>query len=95
MKDYKKQLTQLGHKIRRYIPTMVFVIFGGMCALLVWTSGQQALREPAKGKVLDQVNSSSRPNLDDNIAQTLQNLEDQNIEVKALFEESRNNPFAE
>lgn len=95
MKDYKKQLKSLARKVQNYIPTIVFVIFAGMCGFIIWTSSQQALREPAEGAVLDQISSSSRPNLDDNAAETLQNLEDQNIEVKALFEESRNNPFAE
>lgn len=95
MKNYKKQLKNFVRKVQKYVPTLVFAIFAAMCGFIVWTSGQQALREPADGAVLDQISSSSRPKLDDNAAETLKNLEDQNIEIKALFEESRNNPFAE
>lgn len=95
MNNIKKQLLTNLRKLQKYIPILVFMIFAGMCGYIVWTSGQQALREPAEGAILDQVSSSSRPNLDDNAAETLRSLEDQNIEVKALFEESRNNPFVE
>ncbi len=95
MKNYKKQLKHIARKTQRYIPTIVFAVFAAMCGFIIWTSGQQALREPAEGAVLDQISSSSRPQLDDNAAETLQRLEDKNIEVKALFEESRNNPFSE
>lgn len=85
----------MGRRLEAYVPMFVFIIFAGMCGYIIWTSSQQALREPPEGAVLDQISSSSRPELDDKAAETLQNLEDQNIEVKTLFEESRNNPFAE
>jgi hypothetical protein len=95
MKDYKKQLHQLLNILQRYSAIIAIVLFAVLCGVIIWISSQQAVREPSTGAVLDQISSSSRLKLDDEAAQTLIDLEDSNIEVKALFEESRNNPFTE
>ncbi len=95
MNDLKKQSRLLIEKLQKYRFVIAVAIFAGLCGVILWTSSQQVLREPSKGSVLDQVSSTERPNLDEDAARTLLELEDQNIEVKALFEESRNNPFTE
>lgn len=95
MRDSKKQLQSLAIKFKEFRFVIAFIIFGSLCGLILWSSGQQVTREPSNGMVLDQISSTERPKLDEAAAKTLQELEDQNIEVKALFEDSRNNPFAE
>lgn len=97
MKDYTKQVRVLISKLQELRFILAFAIFGALAGFILWTSGQQIAREPSEGRILDQVSSTERPPLEENeaAARTLRQLEDQNIEVKALFEESRNNPFVE
>jgi hypothetical protein len=80
---------------KRYIVVICILIFGAMYAFLIYTSGKLASQTPSETKVNEKFQGVSRPKLDESIAQQLEELEDQNIEVRALFDDARENPFAE
>lgn len=81
--------------LKRYIVLVVIILFGAMYGYLIYTSGQEAAKQPSETKVNEQFQGVSRPKLDENVASQLYELESQNIEVKSLFDEARNNPFSE
>jgi Tfp pilus assembly protein PilO len=93
--DIANQLQKVTVLAKKYIVIIVALIFGIMYGFLILASSQQAQNKPPEGMVLDQVNAAERPSIDESAAATLKQLRDQNIEVKALFEEARNNPFSE
>lgn len=95
MDRIKPQLQKLTTLLKQYVVLICIVIFGSMYGFLIYTSGKLAERTPSEAKVSEQFQGSSRPRLDESVAQKLIELQDQNIEVKTLFEEARQNPFAE
>jgi hypothetical protein len=80
---------------KRYVVMLCIVIFGAMCAYLVYTGGQLAKRSPSEAEINDKYQGSSRPKIDPAIAQKLSELQAENIEIKTLFENARSNPFSE
>lgn len=95
MKDLQQKLLSLTALVKRYVVVLVMVIFGGMYGFLIYTSSQQAERQPSEVEISNKFQGAKRPKLDESIAQQLTQLEDQNIEIQTLFEEARSNPFAE
>jgi hypothetical protein len=95
MKKITIQLQNMLAVLKRNVVLICFLIFGAMYGFLIYTSGQLAAKYPSEVKVNEQFQGASRPKLDESIARQLTELQDQNIEVKALFDEARQNPFAE
>ncbi len=95
MKDSKAQLQKLVAILQRYAVVICFAVFGAMYAYLIYASSQQTVNEPPDREINEKFQGTKRPKVDDSAARTLQQLEDQNIEVRALFDEARNNPFDE
>lgn len=93
--DINAQFQNIIPLFKKYMVVIVTIIFGGMYGFLIISSSNQAKNEPPEGMVLDQVSATDRPSIDQSAAASLQQLQDQNIEVRSLFEEARNNPFAE
>lgn len=51
--------------------------------------------EPTESALDTQLQTSSRPRIDKAIVEKLVNLETENIQVQALFNQARENPFSE
>lgn len=51
--------------------------------------------EPTESALDEQLKVSTRPRIDKSIVEKLTNLESENIQVKALFNQARENPFSE
>jgi hypothetical protein len=95
MKNILLPLQKILGTFRQYIVILCIVIFGVMYGFLIYTSGKLASQTPSESKINEKFQGASRPKLDEAVADQLLELEDQNIEVKALFDEARENPFAE
>lgn len=95
MKDLQAKLQIASAFLRRFMTLIVIVIFAAMYGYLIVTSGRQASQQPAEAQVNEKFQGVSRPKIDEAVAERLKQLEDQNIETKAIFEEARNNPFSE
>lgn len=95
MNKLKDSLLKFSQSMRQYVVIVVIIIFGSMYGFLIFTSGKQVENQPSDVQISEKFQGSSRPKIDDSIAQKLHELEDQNVEVKTIFEEARNNPFAE
>lgn len=89
------QAQKLGGDLKRYLVIFVIIVIGSMYAYLLYTSGKLAEAEPSEVQVSEKFQGAARPKIDKAAAQKLEELEDQNIEVQALFQQARNNPFSE
>jgi hypothetical protein len=90
-----QQLESIINLIRRYSVTICVVMFGLLYAFLLVQIGKLDKQEPSEAAVTAQLESIKRPKVDKQVADKMKNLEEQNIEIKSLFEQARNNPFEE
>lgn len=52
-------------------------------------------REPSEDAVSEKLQTIKRPRIDDATIKKIEQLEDNNVDVKALFKDARDNPFQE
>lgn len=95
VKDIPAKLSPALQWARRY-NTLIFaislmVIYG----FLVFRINSLIASEPAEDAITEKLKTVQRPRLDQEAVQKMQDLEDQNVQVQTLFDEARNNPFAE
>lgn len=81
--------------LQRYAVILCFIAIAGAYGYIVVNASKQASLEPSETDINEQFQGASRPRLDPAIADRLQQLEAQNIEIQAIFNEARNNPFSE
>jgi hypothetical protein len=67
----------------------------GLYGFLLLRINTLTRQEPSDDAVTEKLQTVKRPRLDKSLADKLENLEGQDTEVKALFEQARQNPFAE
>ena len=98
----KVKLKQLPSKIKpflrrmtRFVPLLLIVLFVAIYGFLVLRIDSLAAREPGDAEILEQLQSVHRPKIDSEAAHKIEQLRAQNIDVRALFNEARRNPFAE
>ena len=88
-------LKPLGTTLWRYRVLLIIIIFSALYIYILLLSGAQAERQPSAKAVDEQVKATVRPRVDEATAETMMNLEDQNLDIKAIFNEARENPFVE
>lgn len=72
-----------------------FIAFAAVYASLILQVNQLHSREPTAGQVSEQLKTIQRPSVDEATLAKIKQLQDQNIQVKALFDQARKDPFAE
>lgn len=75
---------------------LVFIVVGlSIIGFLVFQVGQLATKEPAD-TLVDEKTGETRPiRIDSKAVEQVQKLQATNVEVKTLFDQSRDNPFNE
>lgn len=81
--------------IRKYLTMIFLVSFLGAYAFLVMQISALTNAQPDPATVNDRLQVVKRLRIDQDSIDKILELEEQNIEVKALFEQARNNPFTE
>lgn len=76
-----------------------FILFLGMFAViygyLLLTINQLTTATPTAADLDSETATVKRLRVDEAAVQSMLRLEEENIDIQALFEEARNNPFAE
>ncbi len=80
---------------KRYLVFTVFLLFMLLCSALVVRINLLSAKEPSLDQVNSKLESIQRPKVDKQTLNRLQELQDQNIQVKTLFDQARQDPFAE
>lgn len=92
---YLKKLGPQLRRLQRYLPLAVFLAFVLICGGLVMQIGNLSRQEPSEDAVTEKLSSIKTPRIDNATLNKIQQLQDQNVDVKSLFDQARNNPFSE
>lgn len=94
-----KNITKIGPKIvkifDRYKVIFLMIVLLLIFGLLVINIGRYSTRDPSQSEIDERIKTVQVPKIDQEAVSKILELEDQNIEVKSLFEDARNNPFSE
>jgi hypothetical protein len=99
MKDQSKQLlvrikpfTALG---KRYLNFIMITIFLLIYMLMVLRIDSFSSVTPTDAEVTSKQQTIAQPRIDQNVLSKIQQLQNRNIHIQALFNQARNNPFSE
>ena len=95
LKDIPGKITPLLEASKRYLSLIFILFFAGVYGFLVFRIDSLASSEPDEAAVTERLQSATRPQIDEEAVEKIKQLEAQNIQVQTLFEEARQNPFAE
>lgn len=95
LKDLKSKLQPLLENLKRYV-TFIFVLtMLGVFGFFVFRINQLNANEPSDDAIAEKLQTVQRPKIDEAVIEKIQQLQDQNVEAKALFDQARQNPFSE
>lgn len=94
--DLQKLVDRLKHFLpaaRRYsLPAfIIFVIL--IYGIIIFRIQTLSSQQPTDEQVSSQVQASGTPHIDQSVVRQLQTLQDNSVNVQALFNQARNNPF--
>jgi hypothetical protein len=95
VKDIPKKILPILDEAMHYSVFIFILLSLGLMGYLVFRVNQLSRLEPTEDAVTEKLETIPRPRVDENIVKKIEKLRDQNVKVETLFEEARNNPFAE
>ena len=93
--DLQKQVQPIGRWARKYAAFIYVLIILGVYVFLVQYIGGLIQDEPGQAAIDSKLTPVNRLKIDQDALQQITELESQNIEVKTLFDQARQNPFTE
>jgi len=94
LKSLPAQFAQLAKKLGRYRVVLFFALVAGVYGFISYQIFTLSSPDTNSSAVDTQVTSLT-PHIDVKIVDQLESLNDNSVNVKALFEKARQNPFAE
>jgi hypothetical protein len=95
VKDIPKKIMPVLVVLKRYLAMIFLVFFVGVYTFLTFRTNSLISSEPSDDAIAEKLKTVQRPRIDESAAKKILELEDQNIQVKTLFKEARQNPFSE
>lgn len=93
LRDLRQSVT---HFLRQHSLVICVALFAVLAGYLLVLTNQITNRQPNQTDVDTQLNSVAKPKkISDTTVNTMKNLEESNVEVKAIFDSARQNPFSE
>lgn len=86
---------QLLKRVKRFVPLIFILATLFLYGYLVLYINELTQVEADELAVLEELQSTSRPEIDQAAVDKIRQLQDQNVQVETLFEEARENPFSE
>lgn len=81
--------------LKRYVLIIFFVVLCGIYGFLTYRINSLTQADPDPEAVSEQLKMVPRPRVDQAAIDKMKQLEEENVEVQALFQDARNNPFSE
>jgi hypothetical protein len=81
--------------IKKNMVFIAIVIFLIVYSVIVIRINNLASATPSEAEVQSKLQTISQPSIDKTLLAKVKQLQDQNIQVQALFNQARNNPFSE
>lgn len=95
VKDIIAKLEPLVKNLRHYL-VLGFILAVVMAySFLVFRINTLASQEPDEDAVTERLKTVQRPKIDEDALSKIERLEDQNIQIRTLFQDARDNPFVE
>lgn len=88
-------LQATGQKVLRYLGFIFVIVLLGMYSFLVFRINSLTTAEPSEDAIAEKLQTVQRPKIDQASIDKIQQLQDNSVEVKSLFQEARDNPFHE
>jgi hypothetical protein len=95
LKDTPKLAKEFVGKARPYLLYAVIAIVLCSYAFMLLSIKSIAVSEPTEEAIAERLSQVKQPKVDEETVAKLEQLKDQNIQVQALFDEARKNPFEE
>lgn len=89
------QFAPIAQRLKKYGSFLLLIAFLAIYSFLIFKISAFVQSEPSDTAVEEQLKTVQRPKIDKDTLQKIQDLQDQNIQVKALFDSARQNPFSE
>lgn len=80
-------------KLRHYAILAFLILVAAIYGFIVFRISNLSNAQPTADQVSSQVQASRVLHVDKTVVQQLQSLQDNNVSVKALFDQARANPF--
>ena len=90
-----EQLTKYANMFRRYMAISFFVFLAMVYGFLVFRINSLSSQTPNDSAISAQLKASSSPHIDQSVIDKIQQLQDNSVQVKTLFNNVRKNPFSE
>ena len=95
IKEIPTKLAPFAEKFQKYFK-FIFIIFVLLLfGFLIFRINQFNRSEPDQSAIDQRLKSVARPKVDQSLIDKIQQLQDQNVQVQALFKQARDNPFQE
>lgn len=95
VKDIKKIVLKLMFFLKKKA-VFIFIIVGlGLFGFLVFQIRGYSDKQPSDDLLAEKLGTSRPTRIDEDAVEAIKNLQGTNTEVKALFDQNRNNPFSE
>lgn len=95
IKDIKPKLIKTYKWIRVHVILLSVLLVVLLYGWLVLQINLLNRREPSEDTVTERLQTIKRPRIDQQTIDRLEQLQDTNVDVKALFKQARDNPFQE
>lgn len=95
VKDLTAKIVPVFSFLKRYVVVIFFVILCTVYGFLTFRINSLIQAEPDPTAVSEKLQTVPRPRVDQAAIDKMRELEEENVEVKALFDEARSNPFSE
>lgn len=93
----KQSLTEAGVKavslVSRYAVVLFFVLVAGVYGFVILQINLLSSAQPSQSDIDAQVTTTPVPRIDPKVAGQLEQLKDNSVNVQALFDQARQNPF--
>lgn len=95
VKDIPEKLLPLLKKAGQFVPFLFAILVLGLYSFLILHINQLMQIEVAEEEVEEIIRTGPRLEIDRQAIDAIERLQDQNVEIEAIFQEARDNPFAE
>jgi len=95
IKDLTASLLGILQKVRKYVFIIIVLLVISAYAFLLWRINTLADQNPSEDAVTAKLRGLTLPKIDQNAITKIQQLQDHSVQVQALFQQARDNPFQE
>lgn len=95
LQDFTNLLESFVSFLKRYTLLVVFLCFSAVYGFLAYRINTLTQAEPTDEAVAERLKTVGRTKVDKDAVAKMRQLEEENIEIQALFDSARKNPFTE